>query len=89
MVIPAVVLLFLVGDPPAVPRLVVSVYVYAVNGEVVSVPVGHCPISESLEAVQPLSADRDSAAAVIVPPVVVCVVASVFDFSPLLVEPRL
>ena len=61
----SVVVLFLSCSPAAIFGAIVTVHINAVNGQVFSVTVRHCPIMEGLKIVQPFGTHFDSPSAVI------------------------
>ena len=82
-VVSAIVRLCFLRSPAAILGAVVSVDILPLDGEVVSVSVGQCPVTEGFKATSPLWADRDAAAAVVW---VVYVFASPFHATPCCVQ---
>lgn len=64
VIVSSIVGLYFRCSPAAVVWCVWAVVIDSVNGEIVAVSVGHGPISECLEALAPLGADRDAAASI-------------------------
>ena len=82
VVIPAVVLLLLVGNPPTIGRIIVAVNVDTVNGEIIAVAVIYRPIAERFKTFRPFLTDGDSTSTVVRISVVVRIVTSRFNFFP-------